>query len=244
MLRMFLGNSTKASDFTYLNRDDFEIALIPIHSHKPDHWSLAIFDRRYNITHFYELSQRLLPWQDALMRQAVSTLLPNESIYETPEVTQDLKKYAWDGLYNTGIHICVVARQYLGNNGNVEVDKLDFDKKRNEIYEILKKMVPEEVKSSKKSPGKSLPEKRDEEKTIKQEIGEASQEGHKHLNVNNIEENLKSVPEAPLEVWICFKCEEKIFSLKSSRNSMNNKFLKSIKFWTIVWGSMESAIFW
>lgn len=144
----------KAYEYSYGDREDFEIALIPMHTRQEfswfggEHWMLGIYDRRglpeTNFLHVYDPLKQYGPdgkiKEDHLLilRHALNTLHPSKCTGKI-SMPQGLAYNQQEDGNSCGVFIYLYAKLYLLNNGRTMIENLDISHYRSEIREIARR---------------------------------------------------------------------------------------------------------
>lgn len=148
----------KAYEYTYGDRDDFQIALIPFQIKQNDicngreHWMLGIYDRKgsrtrewlylYDPLKFYGEEGKIKKEHNAFLRHLLNTLHPvkcNGTITQPQRL--NFNKQADNDIVNSGVYIYLYAKQYLTNDGRIMIKNLDIKQYRSEMLEIIRNYV-------------------------------------------------------------------------------------------------------
>ena len=69
-------NVRNVYEFTYLNRNDFDLMLIPLKDHLVQNWAIGIFDMRMKKLDFFEAKNRIFDWHRDVMKKAIANIKP------------------------------------------------------------------------------------------------------------------------------------------------------------------------
>uniref|UniRef100_A0A914CHA9 Uncharacterized protein n=1 Tax=Acrobeloides nanus TaxID=290746 RepID=A0A914CHA9_9BILA len=128
-------NVRNVYEFTYLNRDDFDLMLIPLKDHLVQNWAIGIFDMRMKKLDFFEAKNRIFDWHRDVMKKAIANIKPGVGYHSDFDI---VNKGPWTEQDNeTGVYVCYIAEEYIRRQGVIESQYFNYHEERRRIYTIL-----------------------------------------------------------------------------------------------------------
>lgn len=137
------GDGLKSYEYTYGDRNDFEIAIIPIHLKEGfEHWMIGFYLRSANgdgvLTVYDPKKNPLQPWLRDTLRRVLNYLHPTKECKgRIMPAKENFNKQSDDDGSSCGIYICFYAKNYLMNNRKTRVENFSLETERHHIYNVI-----------------------------------------------------------------------------------------------------------